>query len=438
MIILDFCKNKKFGVIGFGKTGKSVADSLRASGANVKIHDDNSNEKFDPDEKFDAIAVSPGISTLWPGIHPMIRKAKENFIPILNDADLFQRQLPNKIKICVTGTNGKSTTAALIHHLLSFAGQKSVVGGNFGNPVLSLDSSADFFVLELSSYQLESCNILGFDVAILLNITPDHLTRHGGMEGYISAKQKIFANFHERSAAIIGVDDDHCLKIFNFLKTIKHPCVIPISGNRVPQFGVGWDAGRLIDDRFGSGEIICEKNSALDGNHNLQNIAAAYVAYVRNGADQKKFREGLFSFGGLEHRQEIVASIDGVLYINDSKATNADSAEKALQRFDDIIWILGGRPKEDGIESLVKYFGKVRFAFLIGEAAQNWSHLLTQHGVKNEVAGTLETAVARSEKAAADLGAKVVLLSPACASFDQFENFEDRGNKFKKSVRKEK
>ncbi|MDR1333981.1 MAG: UDP-N-acetylmuramoyl-L-alanine--D-glutamate ligase, partial [Holosporaceae bacterium] len=333
MTVLDFFKNKKVGVVGLGKTGQSVVDALMAGGADVKVHDDNLGRSFNLDENFDAIVVSPSISLLWPKVHPIIQMAREKFIPILNDIDLWQKQLSRKKTICITGTNGKSTTTALVHYLLNFAGKNVDIGGNFGNPILSLNSDADSFVLELSSYQLESCSILGFDTAILLNITPDHLTRHGGMEGYVAAKQKIFANFHERSVAVIGVDDHHCLKIFNFLKAINHPCVIPISGNSVPKFGIGWDRNELIDDRFGFREIICEKKSDLDGDHNRQNIAAAYAAYVSSGSKQELFRTGLSSFKGLEHRQEIVATIDGVQYVNDSKATNADSVEKALQRF---------------------------------------------------------------------------------------------------------
>jgi UDP-N-acetylmuramoylalanine--D-glutamate ligase len=441
MIFLDFYKNKRVGVIGLGKTGTSVADSLIASGAEVKVHDDYIafHEKYptlnsDDIAKMDALVVSPGISILWPNIHPMVRLARKNYIPILNDIDLFQRHVYGKKNICISGTNGKSTTTALTYHVFDFSGEKAAIGGNFGNSILSLSPDSNFFILELSSYQLESCNILGFDTAILLNITPDHLKRHGGMDGYICSKQKIFANFHEKSIAIIGIDDEYCLKIFQFLKNINHPCVIPISGKRVPKFGVGWDANRLVDDSSGSSEIVCEKNPVLDGNHNRQNIAAAYVACVRNGLSKKSFCEGLFSFQGLEHRQEIVARLDDISYINDSKATNADSVEQALGRFDNIVWILGGRPKEDGIEGLVKYFSKVRFALLIGETAENWSKLLTKHGVKNEIIGTLDAAVERSKKISKIYGADVVLLSPACASFDQFKDFEERGNKFKELV----
>jgi UDP-N-acetylmuramoylalanine--D-glutamate ligase len=446
MILLDFYKNKRVGVLGLGKTGKSILDSLMASGVEVKLYDDRAilDEKYrklsradlNDIKELDALVVSPGINLMWPKVHPIVDMARKNSIPVLNDVDLFQRHVRDKTSVCITGTNGKSTTTALIYHLLSFAGKKVEIGGNFGSPILSLDPAADFFVLELSSYQLESCNILGFSVAILLNITPDHLMRHGGLDGYVASKQKIFANFHGNSAAIIGVDDEHCAKIFEFLKKAEHPCVIPISGRKVPASGIGWDKNRLIDDRFGSREIVCENSPILDGSHNRQNIAAAYA--VCADLAKKSFCEGLLSFNGLEHRQEIVTHIDDVQYVNDSKATNADSAKQALKRFNNIIWILGGRPKEDGIEQLTAYFKKIRFALLIGEAAKNWSRLLTNCGVKNEISETLDVAVRRSREIAKNYGANVVLLSPVCASFDQFKDFEDRGRKFRELVFEEK
>ncbi|MDR2157715.1 MAG: hypothetical protein LBO02_00125, partial [Holosporaceae bacterium] len=311
MIVLDSYKNKRVGVIGLGKTGKSILNSLIAGGAKAFSYDDSaiadetclSLENF-CNEKFDAIVVSPGINLLWPNVHPAVKAARQKLVPILNDVDLFQRHVADKINICISGTNGKSTTTALIHHLFQFAGKKSAVGGNFGNSILSLNANADFFILELSSYQLESCNILGFDTAILLNITSDHLTRHGGMEGYIASKQKIFANFHKKSTAIVGIDNIHCRKIFEFLKKINHPCAIPISGKEVPEFGVGWKENKLVDCLSGAQEIVCEKSPFLDGDHNRQNIAASYAACIQNGLDKKSFRRGLFSFKGLEHRQE--------------------------------------------------------------------------------------------------------------------------------------
>jgi UDP-N-acetylmuramoylalanine--D-glutamate ligase len=444
MILLDSYKNKKVCVVGLGKTGVTVVDSLKASGAHVVIYDDGGGSiatdatiLHDIDDNIlhdlDAIVASPGIPLLWPKMHPMIRFARLRGIPVINDVDLFQQNVRGKDSrlICITGTNGKSTTTAFIYHAMKSCGMRSAIGGNFGTPVLSLDVGCNFYVLELSSYQLESCNIFGFDTAVLLNVTPDHLSRHGGMHGYISSKQKIFA---ESSSAIIGVDDVYCVEIYEFLKHTNRPNVIPISGEKVPERGVGWRDNLLIDNRFGGEEIICGNNPNLDGNHNRQNIAASYAACVLHGMSKDEFSNALSSFHGLAHRQELIAEIGGVQFVNDSKATNAQSVEQALMRFDNIFWILGGRPKEDGVDSLIKYFHKIKRAFLIGEAAEEWHKLLQLNGVKSEISQTLNVAVNNAHEKSTGINNAVVLLSPACASFDQFKNFEERGEAFRKMV----
>lgn len=432
MINLDFYKDKHVGVLGLGKTGNAVVEALNASGAIVSVYDDKMDTDLSTVQGLDALVVSPGVHLLWPVGHPIVNLAHEYSVVVLGDLDLFQQHI-HKPSICITGTNGKSTTTSLIGHVLQ-ALRCTSVGGNIGQPILSLPNDSEFYVFELSSYQLEASNILGFDTSILLNITPDHLTRHGGMEGYIAAKQKIFANFHNDSSAIISVDDDHCRKIYHFLHEIKHPHVVPISGYYVPEFGIGWKDDHLVDNRSGQNRIICNKKDSLSGNHNYQNIAAAYAACSINGVSDTLFCKMLDSFKGLSHRQELVAVINGVQYINDSKATNADSVEQALKRFDNVIWILGGRPKEDGIESLIKYFHKVRFACLIGETAEEWSRLLTQNNVDNQVTKTLDIAIEVAKQKAAELKAEIVLLSPACASFDQFKSFEERGEEFRRLV----
>lgn len=424
---------KNFGVVGFGQTGQSIVRFLENFGANIFLFDDKiinnshyqDSENFDW-EKLDFLVVSPGIH-LWWDIHPVVKQARKFMIPIINDLDLFQQHIGGKI-IAITGTNGKSTTTALIHHIFQKK-FKTEIGGNFGKPVLNLLKNSDFYILELSSYQLESCNLLGFDTAILLNITPDHLTRHGGMEGYVAAKQKIFANPKENTTAIVGIDDDYCRHILEFVHYSK---VVKFSGKEVPENGIGWYENKLIDNRENQFRIVRENVPKLDGDHNRQNIAAAYAACVANGINSEIFKEGLATFSGLEHRQEFVKSINGVQYVNDSKATNADSVEQALKRFENVIWILGGRPKEDGIESLCPYFSKIKHAFLIGEAALKWHEFLNENHVANEVVFTLENAVKKSYEIAREKD--VVLLSPACASFDQFKSFEDRGNQFKKFV----
>lgn len=445
MILLNCLKNKRVGVLGAGKTGLAIVDSLEYSGAKIFLYDDTGIKNAEYQKYFadllneevvkslDVIAVSPGIHMYWPQPHKAILLARKYGVEIISDLDLFQKQIKSDEKIvAVTGTNGKSTTVALLKHILNLSGKNSCIGGNFGFPILSLSEKSDFYILELSSYQLEQANILEFDISVLLNITPDHIRRHGGMGGYISTKQKIFVNSKN---SIIGVDDSYCVEIFNFLKKIGRKNVIPISGKIVPEFGVGWKNDCLVDNRCGKNEIICGKCSKLDGNHNRQNIAAAYaVCTIDKLLSKTAFIKHLQSFKCLEHRQEFVARIDGVQYINDSKATNADSVEQALIRFDNIFWILGGRPKEGGIYSLEKYFSKIKYAFLIGEAAQDWNKLLQDRGVKAEITVTLEKAVKRAYLEAKHIKPEVVLFSPACASFDQFRNFEERGEKFKEFV----
>lgn len=454
MICLKSLKGRRVGVLGFGYTGKAVVDSLLAGGAQVFLYDDNGvkDEKYQKysanllDEEvvqsLGAIIMSPGIHLFWPAPHPTVVLARKYGIDLIGDLDLFQRSIQKtKAKIIgITGTNGKSTTTALIHHILSSSGVNSCIGGNFGPPFLSLNDDSDFYVFELSSYQLEHAKLLGFDTAILLNITPDHLTRHGGMAGYIAAKQKIFVNSKK---SIIALDDDHCAEIFEFLRTTNRQNLIPISGKMVPDNGVGWDNDCLVDNRFCKAEVICQKYPNLDGNHNRQNIAAAYAACC-DTVSREDFVRNLYAFQCLEHRQEFVANVDGIPYINDSKATNVDSVEQALLRFNNIFWILGGRPKEGGIASLKKYFSKVKQAFLIGEAAEDWYAFLSSQGVVCEIDVTLEKAVKRAreevqkslnlENLASNSKPDIVLLSPACASFDQFKSFEERGDVFKALV----
>lgn len=433
----ELFNGKNYGVIGFGNSGRASAKFLKSHGANVFVFDDGGNHGdypllTDADfEKLDAVVVGPGIHLYWPEVHSYVQKAREYFIPVLTDMDIFQKVAIGK-NICITGTNGKSTTTALIHHILKQSGKSVTIGGNFGPAILSLPLDCDFNVLELSSYQLEGSNILGYDFSVLLNISSDHLDRHGGMTGYISAKQKIFANFHQDSYAIISVDDAYCSDISAYLKKIRHPHVIEISGNHVPLNGIGWRDDTLVDDTLGS---ICKNNPLMEGEHNRQNIAATYAVCKSIGMDNSLFIDGLMSFQNLEHRQQLIRTIKGVQYVNDSKATNCDSVEQALKRYDDIIWILGGRPKEDGIEKLTQYFHKIKYALLIGEVAEKWAKILDEYKIKNKIVETLDRAVNYAYDISESCGAKVVLLSPACASFDQYKSFEERGRVFEKLVR---
>ena len=339
----------------------------------------------------------------------------------------------------ITGTNGKSTTTALIGHILAAAQRKVQIGGNLGMPALLLEAlgSDGVYVLELSSYQLELTQSLTLDVAVLLNVTPDHLDRHGGMAGYVEAKRRIFRNQAAQQTAIIGIDDEICRGIRDTLSNARAQRIIPISAHMEAKGGVYIRAGHLIDDLDGKAAIILDLKDAphLPGSHNAQNAAAGYAAARMLGVDSAACAAGIKSFPGLAHRQELIATIDGVRYVNDSKATNADAAEKALACYDDIYWITGGRAKEDGIDALAPLFPRIRRAFLIGEAAPRFAKTLDGK-VDYAIAGTLDKAVAQAREAAL-AGKKpgaVVLLSPACASFDQFQDFEARGEAFRRLV----
>lgn len=427
---------KNYGVVGFGNSGRASADFLKYRDANVFVFDDSGSHGAYPVltesdlDKLDAMVVGPGIHLYWPQVHPYVQKAREHFIPIVTDMDIFQRVSSGK-NVCITGTNGKSTTTALVHHILKEAGKSVAIGGNFGPAILSLPLDCDFNILELSSYQLEGSNILGYDFSVLLNISSDHLDRHGGMSGYISAKQKVFANFHQNSYAVISVDDEYCRDISRYLKKIHHPHLVEISGNHVPSDGIGWHNDALVDDNIG---VVCKNNPLMEGEHNRQNIAASYAVCKNLGLGKPLFINGLMSFQSLEHRQQLVRTIDGIQYVNDSKATNCDSVEQALKRYSNVLWILGGQPKEDGIEKLTQYFCKIRYALLIGEVAEKWAQILSGYGIKNEISKTLDAAIKRAHEIAESCEAEVVLLSPACASFDQFKSFEERGEKFVKLV----
>lgn len=433
-------KNKSVAVLGYGVTGKSVVKALESANADIYILDDNKIDSpyFDREidwRKIDALVVSPGIHTSW-NMHPIVAEARKFSIPVTNDIAMFQRCMDLSKIIGVTGTNGKSTTTAIIHHVLN---QKfpAELGGNYGVPALTLSENAKAFVLEISSYQLETIDMFPASVSILLNITPDHLTRHGGLAGYIATKQKIFAFPNCRdSLAVIGVDDKYCRDVYEYLLREKAYSAIPISGQYVPEAGIGWDGDEMVDNCEGANVRICSSHPLLDGAHNRQNIAAAYAACCRSrfGILKSEFDEALRSFKGLEHRQEFVRDLNGVKYINDSKATNADAVEQALKRFSNVIWILGGRPKEGGIKSLEPYFDRIKYAFLIGEAAEEFHHFLNQNYVGNEIVGDLEKAVQRARNISE--AGDIVLLSPACASFDQFKDFEERGRQFKEMVLK--
>jgi UDP-N-acetylmuramoylalanine--D-glutamate ligase len=337
----------------------------------------------------------------------------------------------------ITGTNGKSTTTALVAHILAAAGRRVQAGGNIGVPALLLDElGADgAYVLEMSSYQLELTTSLAFDVAVLLNVTPDHLDRHGGMAGYIAAKERIFARQGNAHFAIVGIDDDVCRSIADALSKRGRQRVVPISSGPAAPGGVSVSDGWLVDGIDGDGRRVVDLRAIerLPGRHNWQNAAAAFAAVRCLGLDAAQAASGLRSFAGLAHRQELIATIDGVRYVNDSKATNADAVANALACYDAVYWIAGGQAKEGGIAPLARFFPRVRRAFLIGEAAPAFAATLDGKA-PYAMCRTIETAVAAACAAARGTQGATVLLSPACASFDQFSDFEARGERFRALV----
>jgi UDP-N-acetylmuramoylalanine--D-glutamate ligase len=458
MIPVTLFKGRQVAVLGLGKSGLASAEALCAGGAEILAWDDAEAARAKARDAgipltdlavsdvsaWAALILSPGIPHSYPEPHPVARQARAAGLEIIGDVELLARSRPDATYIGITGTNGKSTTTALIGHILTEAGRSVAVGGNLGTPVLSFDlpktdETDELYVLEMSSYQLELTPSLGFDVAILLNITPDHLDRHGGMPGYVAAKRRIFGGQAEPrrggpKVAVIGIDDAACRGIYEDLlreggrRIIPVSCMAPVSG------GVYAAGDRLFDasDEWTREVLDFGRLERLPGLHNRQNVAIAYAATRHLGLAPETIAGAIASFPGLAHRQELVATIDGIRYVNDSKATNADATEKALVCYDNIYWIAGGVPKAGGIASLAPHFPRIRHAFLIGHAAEDFAATLGT-AVGHTLCGDLASAVeaARRSALAETRPGGTVLLSPACASFDQFANFEERGLRFR-------
>ena len=451
MIHIPAVADQPVAVMGLGKSGLSAAAALHASGAEVWAWDDNAARRAEAQEagfapvdlstcdwkRVRSLVLSPGIPHSFPRPHKAAELARKAGVEIIGDIELLARAQPDARYLGVTGTNGKSTTTALLGHVLAKLGKAAQIGGNIGAPVLEFAPAAGgFYVIEMSSYQLELTHSLIFDVAILLNITPDHLDRHGGMDGYVAAKRRIFKGQRRPQTAVIGVDDALSNRIHEDLRGALAQIVIPISAARTVEGGVFVVDGVLHDAIVGAPRRIADLRpiATLPGRHNWQNAAAVYAACRAIGLDGQVIVDAMTSYPGLPHRQELVAVVDGALYINDSKATNADAAAKALGCYDDIYWIAGGQAKEGGIAALAEYFPRMRKAYLIGAAAAAFGETLGK-AAPWEIVGTLEAAVAAAHRDAHNdkngPGA-VVLLSPACASFDQFPNFEARGDLFRR------
>ncbi len=442
-------------VMGLGKSGLSAAASLRAGGAKVEVWDDKAASLNEAMAKgfaaFDgasmnldgarAIIWSPGVPHSFPKAHALSVKAHAAHVPLVCDVDLLLEAQPEAAVVAITGTNGKSTTTALTAHLFQNAGRKVAVGGNLGIPALDLEplGKGGTYVLELSSYQLELVPHLACDAAVLLNITPDHLDRHGGMDGYIAAKRRIFANQRAPRTAIIGIDDEHSAALYEALIGDGLHRVVPISVKRAVAHGVYVVDGVLVDATEGQPSPILDLRQVprLPGAHNWQNAAAATAAALSQGIPASLIASGLKTFPGLKHRQELVSVVNNVSFVNDSKATNADATEKALLCYQNIYWIAGGQSKEGGITSLAPLFSRVRHAFLIGEAAEEFAGALkdkVSFARYTDMESAIESAgkIALAEK----LPGATVLLSPACASWDMFKSFEHRGDVFRSTVLK--
>ena len=441
-------------VMGLGKSGLSAAASLRASGANVEVWDDKAASLNEGKAKgftaFDGAAMdlsgvstivwSPGVPHTFPKVHALATRAQADNVRLACDVDLLLEAQTDATVVAITGTNGKSTTTALTAHLFQQAGRKTAVGGNLGIPALDLEplGLGGTYVLELSSYQLELVPHLACETAVLLNITPDHLDRHGGMDGYIAAKRRIFFGQRPPRTAIIGIDDAPCAQLYETLRRDGQHNVVPISIKQIVAGGVYVTAeGLLINGtgRHPSTIINLHTVARLPGVHNWQNAAAAAAAALSQGIPANVIAAGLKTFPGLKHRQELVATVANVAFVNDSKATNADATEKALLCYQNIYWIAGGQAKEGGITPLAPLFKRVRHAFLIGDAADDFADVL-EGKVSFDLYEDMESAIEEAgEMALKDkLPGAAVLLSPACASFDMFKSFEHRGDVFRDTV----
>jgi len=431
VIVSTAWAGQRFAVLGLARSGMATVRALAAAGAYVVAWDSDTEARkaaagidgvivHDP-ALLDltgaaALIVSPGVPL---NTHPLVATARAAGVPVIGDIELFAQarsQLPPHRVVGITGTNGKSTTTALVHHILQTAGMPTLMGGNIGLPILGQaalapnDAGPGVYVLELSSYQIDLTASLDCDVAVLLNITPDHLDRYDGFAGYAASKARLFAMQSPAHDAVIGIGDAPSAQIARSLSA---------RGEHLTKIAPG----------------VCMDQSrwpALQGPHNAQNALAAIAAVKALGVGDADIDRALASFAGLPHRMATVASVRGVRFVDDSKATNPESSAPALGAFDRIHWIVGGKRKGDDLDACAPYFDRVAAAYTIGEAGPLFHDLLEGRVADVVQSGNLATAVAQA--AAAARPGEVVLLSPACASFDQFRDYEDRGAAFVAAV----
>ncbi|MFC7396782.1 UDP-N-acetylmuramoyl-L-alanine--D-glutamate ligase [Chelatococcus sp. GCM10030263] len=449
MIPVTTFAGQRVAVFGLGGSGLATAEALIAGGAEVLAWDDGEVGRAKAAQtgipvadlreadwgRFAALVLSPGVPLTHPEPHWSAKLAKAAGVAIIGDIELFCRERAKFAAdapfVAITGTNGKSTTTALIAHILTVAGQDVQMGGNIGRAILSLEPPAPgrVHVVECSSFQIDLAPSLTPSVGVLLNVTPDHLDRHGTMENYAAIKERLIAR---SGMAVVGVDDDFTDAVAARRAFAGRP-LMRISAAHLLTEGVHAEGTKIFRD--GSEEIAdLAGNGSLRGRHNAQNAAAAAAAALALRVPRATIAAAVKSFIGLPHRMEEVGRIGSTLFINDSKATNADSTEKALAAFPGgIFWILGGKPKEGGIAPLAPYFPRIAKAYLIGEASEAFAATLDGH-VPFTRCGTLDVAVAAAAADAAGAGEAVVLLSPASASYDQFANFGARGDQFRDLV----
>ncbi len=460
--IKDFIKTlsgKPFLVFGFGKSGSSAAKALKDAGAQVIVGDDNQDnitrakelgfEMLSSSEgdfsKYEMLILSPGIPLTHPEPHEIVKKANEAGLKIICDIELFSHIYKNIKTIGVTGTNGKSTVVTLMEHIANKCEVNACLGGNIGTPVFDIvideDAKEDIWlILEISSFQIDLCPEFRPDIAVIINITPDHIDRHGSIENYASVKERLIdvCNHSNYNIAVICTDDKYTQKIYDTPKGLTHRNLHEVSTIKTLSSGVYVDDSILYEDGKKIGDL--SEIASLKGVHNYQNAACAYSAMRQIGLDSNKIWQAMTSFAGLDHRQFLVRTINGVSYVNDSKATNAASSAVALGARNNVYWIVGGRQKKNGLEGLEEFFPHIKHAFLIGESIDDFSLWMDRYGLEYTRCYNLENALNKAHEMAQQNrgqpgGAGCVLLSPACASFDQFKSFEDRGNKFSELVK---
>ena len=471
MITISEYANHKVGVFGLGKAGEATVAALLAGGAQVYAWDDGYTSPSPlvgeggvgglsprsnmlrhsplpnpppqggrglqyvpvaqwPWAEIKALVLSPGVPLTHPKPHDVVAMAQSHNCPIIGDIELLFRACSDATYVGITGTNGKSTTTTLIGHILQSAGLDVQVGGNLGTAALSLQplGKGGIYVLELSSYQLDLVRTTRFNVATFLNVTPDHIDRHGDMEGYIAAKMHLFERQEASDTAVVAVDDEYTKRVAARVMTRSPAAFVSVSTQKLLPDAISVEKGVLHD---GAQAYDLSSIATLTGRHNWQNAGVAYGVAKACGVAPDAIYEAMKTFAGLRHRLQLVATIRGVRFINDSKATNADSTSHALAPYDTIYWIAGGKAKAGGIEPLAPYFSKITHAFLIGAAEEEFAATLEGNAPYTRC-GTLEVAVKKAaEMAFAEhKPGAVVLLSPACASFDQWKSFEQRGDAF--------